>query len=104
MVGPQAPKSALDAIALLAEFGRRVRRVRESRRLSQEQLADIVGIHRTYVGSVERGERNISLLNILRLAAALGVQPVELIPEIPADGKDNLPNSSPGAPDSARVC
>jgi transcriptional regulator with XRE-family HTH domain len=50
-----------------------VRRIRTARRLSQEALADRAGIHRTYVGSVERAERNVSIDNICRLAWALGV-------------------------------
>lgn len=54
-------------------FGDRVRAVRTSRGLSQEGLADKADLHRTYVGSVERGERNVSLDNIYRLADALGV-------------------------------
>ena len=60
-------------------FGLRVRAVRASRGLSQEALADLAGLHRTYVGSVERGERNIALLNIYRLAEALGVEPADLL-------------------------
>ncbi|MGH4013931.1 MAG: helix-turn-helix domain-containing protein [Pseudonocardiaceae bacterium] len=63
----------------LAAFGRRVRATRESTGLSQEQLADKSGLHRTYVGSVERGERNIALLNIIRLARALEVDPGDLL-------------------------
>ncbi|MCL4413131.1 MAG: helix-turn-helix domain-containing protein [Actinobacteria bacterium] len=55
----------------LREFGRRVRRARLAQGLSQEGLAERAGLHRTYVGTVERGERNPALLNILRLAAAL---------------------------------
>lgn len=61
------------------EFGRRVRALRERARVSQERLAESAGVHRTYVGSVERGERNISLHNILRLADALGVDPADLV-------------------------
>jgi transcriptional regulator with XRE-family HTH domain len=60
-------------------FARNLRRERETRGLSQEALADLAGLHRTYVGSVERGERNISIDNIERLGRALGVEPAELL-------------------------
>jgi len=63
----------------LQAFGRRVRGFREAKGLSQEGLADLAGLHRTYVGSAERGLRNVSLTNILRLARALGVRPGELV-------------------------
>lgn len=56
-----------------ARFGRRVRELREARGLSQEQLATRAGLHRTYVSSAERGERNVALINIGKLAKALGV-------------------------------
>jgi transcriptional regulator with XRE-family HTH domain len=59
-------------------FAARLRELRRSKGLSQEALAELCGLHRTYVGSVERGERNISLDNIERLAAALGVAAREL--------------------------
>lgn len=62
----------------LEQFGRRVRALRERLGLSQEALAAQAGIHRTYMGGIERGERNICLRNIVRLAAALGVHPREL--------------------------
>jgi transcriptional regulator with XRE-family HTH domain len=54
------------------DFGDRVRSLRHAIGLSQEALADKAGLHRTYVGSVERGERNVSLDNIYALARALG--------------------------------
>ena len=54
-------------------FGARVRQLRTERGWSQEGLADRAGLHRTYIGSVERGEQNISLENIERLATTLGV-------------------------------
>jgi transcriptional regulator with XRE-family HTH domain len=62
----------------LKQFGERVRAFRERAGLSQEGLAAKAGIHRTYIGSVERGERNICLRNIIRLAEALGVHPRDL--------------------------
>jgi transcriptional regulator with XRE-family HTH domain len=54
-------------------FGTRVRKLRVERNWSQEQFADLCGLHRTYIGSIERGEQNISLVNIEKLAATLGV-------------------------------
>jgi DNA-binding XRE family transcriptional regulator len=63
-------------------FGSTVRRLREQRGLSQEELAKLAGIHRTYVGDVERGTRNIALVNMTRLAKALRVSLSHLIHEM----------------------
>lgn len=65
---------------VLAAFGNRVRELRRKKGFSQETLAHASGLHRTYVSGVERGERNISLVNIVRLANALGVRPAHLLP------------------------
>jgi DNA-binding XRE family transcriptional regulator len=54
-------------------FGKVIRQLRLSKKLSQEDLADLAEIHRTYIGDVERGTRNISLVNMSRIANALGV-------------------------------
>lgn len=61
------------------EFGDRLRQLRLESGLSQEQLADLAALDRSYVGSVERGERNISLDNICKLASALGLPPSDLM-------------------------
>lgn len=61
-------------------FGNKLREVRQEKSVSQEKLAELAGLHRTYVSSVERGERNISLLNIEKLATALGVSMAALMP------------------------
>lgn len=60
-------------------FGERLRELRRQRGVSQEELADLAGIDRTYVSGCERGRRNIGLLNIHRLARALAVEPSELL-------------------------
>lgn len=65
----------------LQKFGDQVRMLRTERGFSQEKLAELTGLHRNYIGGVERGERNIALLNILRLAKALGVSPSEMFQE-----------------------
>jgi len=60
-------------------FGRTVRKLRESLEVSQEDLADRVEIHRTYMGGIERGERNPTLVTIKKIANALGVSPKKLM-------------------------
>jgi len=62
--------------------GMRIRELRLAKGFSQEALADEAGVHRTYMGSVERGERNISLDNIVRIARALKVGPSNLLQTI----------------------
>lgn len=66
-------------MVILRLFGERVRAFRQNRGLSQEALALASGLDRTYVGGVERGERNISLLNIHKIAQALEVSSAELL-------------------------
>lgn len=65
--------------AAAATFGARVRARRHELGLSQEKLADRCGVHWTFLGQVERGQRNISLHNILKLADGLGVDAGELV-------------------------
>lgn len=60
-------------------LGANVRALRLKQKLTQEQLADRCDLHRTYVGAIERGDRNVSLKNIVILAQALNVEPFELL-------------------------
>lgn len=60
-------------------LGKHVRKLRLQRGLSQEKLAELADLHRNYVGGVERGERNIAIINIVRLARALKVKPTKLM-------------------------
>ena len=61
------------------DFGRRLRRLRTERQLSQEQLAHLAKLDRTYVSSCEAGRRNVSIRTIVRFATALGVDPAVLV-------------------------
>jgi len=70
---------------LQVTVGRRVRRLRIERGISQEALARDVEMHRTYLGGVERGERNLTLRSVERLAERLGVPVRELIGDAPED-------------------
>ncbi len=71
-------------------FGQRVRARREALGYSQEELAEMAHLHRTYIGSVERGERNVSILNICRIAEALGASPAIFFP-----GPERLDHAGP---------
>jgi transcriptional regulator with XRE-family HTH domain len=71
---------------LIKQFGANVRSLRQKMGISQEKLAELANLHRTYVGSIERGERNVSLENIGKIARALGVHPKELL----ADSKQTM--------------
>ncbi|MEL6098788.1 helix-turn-helix domain-containing protein [Stenotrophomonas maltophilia] len=64
---------------LVAVFAGNVRRLRKERGLSQEELAEAAGVHRTYVGMIERGEKNVTIYNIERIVIALDVPPGSLL-------------------------
>jgi len=63
---------------ILKNFGKRIREERKKLKISQEELADRAGIHRTYIGMIERAERNITLINIYKISKALKIEPYEL--------------------------
>ena len=63
-------------------LGRNLRRYRRERGLSQEAFATAVGVHRTYMGGVERGDRNLTLRSVERMAELLGVEPLDLLTHI----------------------
>lgn len=83
---------SLDDEKVLRGFGRRLRELRTLRKISQEDLAHSAGLDRSYVGQVERGERNISLLNIFKLAEGLKVLPSSLLePALVQPGDQDVP-------------
>ena len=63
-----------------SQGGTKLRRLREKKGLSQEDLGFESGLHRNYVGGIERGERNVGIENIAKLARALGIRPRDLLP------------------------
>jgi transcriptional regulator with XRE-family HTH domain len=72
-------KTSTAAKAALKELGEAIRAERKIHGLSQENLAELADVHMTYVGKVERGEKNVSFENLMRFAAALGMPLSELI-------------------------
>lgn len=67
---------------LQRRVGRNLRAYREARGLSQEAFAEVVGVHRTYMGGLERGERNLTLKSLERLAESIDVDPLVLLRSI----------------------
>ena len=65
--------------SILKIFGNNVQRYRKNLQLSQEKLAELAGVHRTYIGMIERAEKNITLCNMEKIAKALGVEIKELL-------------------------
>ena len=64
---------------ILKVFGSKIKKLRKEKGLSQEELGKKSGLHRTYIGSIERSERNVSLINIQRIAKALKISARELL-------------------------
>ena len=63
-------------------YGKAVRAIRQDKKISQEELADLCGLHRTYISDIELGKRNVSLENIDKIAQALQVKKSELFVEV----------------------
>ena len=68
-----------DAEDVLGKIGMAVRSARKSQGLSQEALADAAGIDRSHMGKIERGERNVTILNVVRISVALNTRPSEML-------------------------
>ena len=66
-------------MSICKKFGERVRKLRTAQSLSQEAFAQKTGLHRTYIGGIERGERNVSLVNIEKIAKALDLTLVDIV-------------------------
>ena len=64
---------------ILKDFGEALKKRREEKKLSQEKLAELASLHRTYIGAVERGEKNISLINLDKLSHAFKIELKELL-------------------------
>jgi transcriptional regulator with XRE-family HTH domain len=64
--------------SIILLFGLKVRELRKQKEISQEKLAELAGLHRTYIGMIERGEKNLTLLNIEKIALALNVKIIDL--------------------------
>lgn len=75
-------KSNYNGMSIIKKFGQNLKKVRTEKGISQEQLAFMAKLHRTYISDVERGNRNISLINIEKIAKALKIDPKNLLNDL----------------------
>ena len=68
-------------VSIVISFGLKVKELRKQKNISQEKLAELAGLHRTYIGMIERGEKNLTILNIEKIALALNVKIIDLFNE-----------------------
>lgn len=80
---PLDPESKEESERVRLAFGACLRKLRHDKLMTIEQVADIAGLHENYISSVERGERNVSLFNIWRIASGLGLTAAELMADLP---------------------
>lgn len=71
--------------SLLKLIGRKVRQIRQQKGISQEELADLAGLDRTYIGGIERGQRNVSLLNLEKISIALECSLTAFFEDVPGN-------------------
>lgn len=72
----------MENLKIQQHFGRTIKSIRLEKGISQEKLAELVELHRTYISDIERGERNVSLVNIWRIAEGLEVKVFEIFMQI----------------------
>ena len=82
---PRDPETEKQLARVQVAFGATVRRHRHEKLMTQEELAERANLHANYIGSLERGERNVSLFNIWRIAGGLGLTAADLMTDLPAD-------------------
>jgi len=75
----ESPMSNESEQYILLRFGQQVRSLRQNKAMSQEELASRAGVHRTYIGMIERGEKNVTIITMIKLATALEVTITELL-------------------------
>lgn len=73
--------SSIPEQLILLRFGQQVRRLRQCMSISQEELASRAGVHRTYIGMIERGEKNITIVSMTKIAHALNIEAYDLLKE-----------------------
>ncbi len=76
----------MDGHELTEQLGATIRRLRLSKQVSQENFANLCGLHRTYIGAIERGEKNITVITAKRISTALGLTLTQLFEELESEG------------------